>query len=109
MVPVFYSYFLQTPARILFEHTDMENQYKMFHVALTMIISHTDDPFLLENHLKLIVTNHRRFGVKEEYVPYFIDSFLKALKEVNTELNEAEIEVWSKIIIEIMNSFIKQL
>ena len=60
----FYGFLLQTKAAELFNLFDMEKQYKMFQVSIAILISHVDNPFMLDKHLQLVVKNHKYYGVK---------------------------------------------
>ena len=109
VVQRFYHYFLQTEAGILFQFTEMETHIKMFQVTLAFLIAHIDNPILLNEHLKLVITKHKRYGVKEKHVPLFIDSFMSALKEFIDESNDHVLVIWNSVIYEIMSFFNEQL
>ena len=83
----------------------MTNHYKMFHVTLAFLISHIDNPQMLNEHLKLVVLKHKGYGVQSFHVPFFIDSFMSALKEFFEESNERVITIWDSVIYEIMSFF----
>ena len=104
----FYSYFLQTKAGILFRNTKLESQYKMFHASLSLIINHLDDPEFVSKHIDSIIESHQKFGIKQDHVPYFIDSFNKALRDIfstSSNANNNYLVRWEKIIVEIMAYF----
>ena len=105
LVHRFYYFFLQTEAGELFKNTDMETHYRMFHVALAFLISHIDNPTLLNKHLELIIEKHKTYGVKRSHISHFIDSFISALKEFFDESNERTIVIWNSVIYEIMSFF----
>ena len=105
----FYYYFLETEAGDLFRHTELEKQYKMFYVSLAFLIAHIDNPILLNEHLKLVVAKHKQFGVTNRHIPYFIDSFMSAIKEFLDNSDNRIIEIWNSVIYEIMNVFNEQL
>ena len=96
LVSRFYHYFLDTEAAILFKDTDMEKQKKMFYVSLAFLIAHIDNPILLNEHLKLVVTKHKEYGVTSKHIPYFIDSFMSAIKETLGDDNERNVFVKKK-------------
>lgn len=108
LVNHFYGYFLRTKAAELFNLFDMEKQYKMFRVSIAILISHVDNPFMLDQHLRLVVKNHKNYGVQKEHISLFVDSFNCALKDV-FQNNDDFIQVWSNIISEIMYSFENQM
>ena len=102
----FYYYFLQTNAGLLFEHTNIEKQYKMFTTALKIILTHNADPTQLEDLLRSLVETHVKYGILTEHVNYFIDSFMKALAEIfSAESDHEIIKIWTKVISEIMFYF----
>lgn len=109
LVQRFYYFFLQTEAGVLFKNTEMENHYQMFNVALAFLISHIDNPSMLNKHLELIVKNHKKYGVESKHIPFFIDSFISALKEFFDESDERVIPIWNSIIYEIMSYFNERL
>lgn len=109
LVQRFYYFFLQTDAGELFKNTQMENHYKMFHVALAFLIAHIDNPESLNQHLKLVVTKHKTYGVKSKHISLFVDSFMSALKEFFDESNERVVRIWNSVIYEIMSFFNDQL
>ena len=78
----FYYYFLRTKAGLLFQHTNIEQQFKMFNSSLNVILTHIADPMQLEDHLQELIKTHVEYGVIAEHVDYFIDSFMKALSEI---------------------------
>ena len=87
----------------------MEKQKKMFYVSLAFLIAHIDNPILLNEHLKLVVTKHKQYGVTSKHIPYFIDSFMSAIKETLGDDNERIISIWNSVIYEIMSFFNEQL
>ena len=106
----FYYYFLRTKAGLLFQHTNIENQYKMFNTSLNVILTHIADPTLLEDHLQELIKTHVDYGVITEHVDYFINSFMNSLSEVfSEESDENLLEIWHKIITEIMFYFRQDL
>ena len=106
----FYYHFLRTKAGLLFKHTNIEKQFKMFNTSLNIIITHIADPTQLEDHVHELVKSHAEYGIIPEHVDYFIDSFMKALKEIFPEEEDQEIvEIWHKIISEIMDYFRENL
>lgn len=107
LVPIFYKFFLQTQAGDLFTNLDMEKQYKMFHVSLAILISYIDYPYLLLEHLQLIIVHHKQYGVKKEHIPLFIESFIQTLEEFIQ--NKQELNIWRRVITEIMETFQDQL
>ena len=109
LVDRFYFYFLQTEARVLFVKTDMEKQHKMFHVTLAFLIAHIDNPVLLNKHLGLVITRHRDYGVTKKHIPFFIDSFMSALKELLDGSDDRVTAIWNSVIYEIMSVFNEQL
>lgn len=104
----FYDYLLETDAAVLFKHTDMEKQQRMFHVSIAFIIAHVDNPAVLQNHMNMVVETHKKYGVINKYVPMFIDSLISALSEF-LDRDERAILIWSSIIYEIMGYFNEQL
>lgn len=102
----FYYYFLRTKAGLLFQHTNIEKQYQMFNSSLNVILTHIADPTLLEDHLQELIKSHVEYGVISEHIDYFIDSFMKALTELfDDESDKAILEVWNKVITDIMIYF----
>ena len=102
----FYFHFLRTKAGLLFQHINIEQQYKMFSSSLNIIITHISDPEQLEGHLYELIETHNDYGVIVEHVDYFIDSFMKALAEIFSNDSDREIiDVWSLAISEIMQYF----
>lgn len=87
----------------------MDTHYKMFHVTLAFLIAHIDNPVLLNEYLKLVIQKHKTYGVKNEHVPYFIDSFMMALKEFFDESDELVTVIWNNVLYEIMSFFNEQL
>ena len=47
----FYYYYLRTKAGLLFQHTNIEKQYKIFTTSLKVMLTHIADPTQLEVHL----------------------------------------------------------
>ncbi len=102
----FYHYFLETPAGVLFENTQMEKQYKMFASSLNTLITHIVSPHLLNDNLDKMILTHENYGVMSEHVDMFIDSFMKALREVfNEEKDKLILQLWKKIVTNIMTYF----
>ena len=102
----FYYYFLRTKAGLLFQHTNIENQFKMFTTSLNVMLTHIADPTQLEDHLHELITSHVEYGVIEEHVDYFIDSFMKALQEIfSYESTHDLLAIWYKVVTEIMLYF----
>ena len=81
----------------------------MFNVALAFLISHIDNPSMLNKHLELIVKTHKNYGVQSKHIPYFIDSFISALKEFFDESDERVVPIWNSVIYEIMSFFNQEL
>ncbi len=107
LVPIFYNYFLQTKAGGLFKNLDMEKQYKMFHVSLAILISYIDYPYLLLEHLQLIIKNHKKYGVEKKHISLFVESFMLTLEEFIQ--NKHALKIWRTVITEIMQTFQEQL
>ena len=106
----FYHHFLQTKAGVLFKHTKMEDQYKMFASSLNAIITHIANPYLLTDNLDVLIQSHVTYGVMEDHIDYFIESFMKALGEVfNNEQDKTILKLWKKLITNIMMYFKEQL
>ena len=106
----FYHHFLQTKAGVLFEHTKMEDQFKMFASSLNAIITHIANPYLLMDNLDVLIQSHVKYGVMEEHIDYFIESFMKALGEVfNNEQDKTILKLWKKLITSIMLYFKEHL
>ena len=102
----FYYYFLRTKAGLLFQHTNIQNQFKMFNSSLNVILTHITDPTLLEDHLNTLIKTHTAYGVIADHIDYFIDSFMNALKEIFTDESDVPIiTIWYKVIVEIMSYF----
>lgn len=108
-VRVFYRHFLQTEVKSLFKDVNLEEQYKMFRVSLAIIISYIDNPYLLNKHLKLVVENHKKYGVRKEHIHSFIESFMLSLYEFIGNDNKEILDIWDKIINKIMKSFEDQI
>ena len=71
-----------------------------------MILTHIADPTQLEDHLHELISSHAEYGVIEKQVDYFIDSFIKALQEgFSDESIKVLLDIWSKVITEIMTYF----
>lgn len=103
-VQTFYKYLLQTEAAELFHLLDMEKQYKMFRVSIAMIISHVDNPLILDKHLKFIVEGHQNYGLKQKHIEMFLSSFTCALEEIF--MNDwKSVQIWKSIMSEIMFTF----
>lgn len=106
----FYYYFLETDAGKLFDKTKFEKQYKMFYASIELIITHINNPDLIEDYLNDLVNAHKTYGVVVEHVDFFIGSFMKALQEIYIGANKKEIiDIWYKIIIKIMAIFERKL
>lgn len=102
----FYHYLLHTKAEVLFRNTNFESQYKMFNTALNVIITHIADPTQLEDYLLRLIQIHANFGVNSDHIDDFIVSFMKALQEIfNEEKDEIVIEIWFKVISDVMLYF----
>ena len=102
----FYYYFLRTKAGLLFQHTNIEQQFKMFTTSLNLILTHIADPMQLEDHLLDLIKTHVEYGVIAEHVDYFFDSFIKALSEIfSDESNYELLEIWYKVITQVMQYF----
>ncbi len=108
LVNHFYRYFLSTKAAELFNLFDMEKQYRMFRVSIAILISHVDNPFMLDKHLRLVVEKHKHYGVTKEHTKLFLNSFNKALKDIFQDHDEFT-RIWSNIMNEIMLSFDNQM
>ena len=110
LISRFYFYFLKTNAGILFKHTKMGQQEKMFASALNAILTNITNPGLLEDTLEEIIAKHRDYGVLQKHIEYFVDSFMKALKDIfNTENDQYILNLWYKIISNIMGYFKDQI
>ena len=106
----FYYYFLQTKAGVLFKHTDIKRQYRMFHRSLNTLVTHLAEPKQVQEHLNALIMTHQKYGVLPDYVDDFIDSFMKALKEIYTDESDNEIlNIWYKVVRELMIYFKKKL
>ena len=106
----FYYYFLRTNAGLLFQQTNIENQYKMFNTSLNVILTHIADPTQLEDHLQDLIKSHVEYGVIGEHDDFFIDSFMKALSEIFSDYSAKNLlEIWYKVISEIMFYFKENL
>ena len=106
----FYYHFLQTKAGLLFKNTKMEDQYKMFASSLNAIITHIANPYLLMDNLDVLIQSHVKYGVMEEHIDYFIESFMKALGEVfSNEQDKTILKLWKKLITSIMLYFKEHL
>ena len=105
----FYSYFLKTDAVSLFHKTHMEQQYRMFHASLGVIITHIDNPEFLEEHLNSIVSKHASYGVKNIHTEYFVEAFMNALNDIFGKNFKTYKELWYIVIRDIMNYFALKL
>jgi hemoglobin-like flavoprotein len=105
----FYTFFLKTKAGELFHATELEKQYKMFHASLGIIITHIQHPEFLEHHIDSIIASHIQYGVKSEYIDYFIDSFMKAIKSIMGEKSVIYYDLWYQVIVDIMKYFENKL
>ena len=102
----FYYHFLQTKAGMLFKKTTISKQHKMFGSALNAILNYITDPVLLENYIHNLGQTHAEYGVISAHIDYFIDSFMKALKETLPETIDAKIyTIWSEILEDLMADF----
>ncbi len=101
----FYTYFLKTDSGRLFKKTDMETQYRMFHSSLAIIFTHVENPELLEQHVNHLIKSHGNYGVGIKDVDLFVDSFMKALRDIYGESFDTYRDIWFKIINEIMTFF----
>ena len=101
----FYYHFLMTKAGLLFQHTKIETQHKMFSTALNAIITQIADPALLEHTIDELVKTHSEYGIVQEHIDYFINSFMAALQEVFNEDSDALLNTWHKVIVELMSYF----
>lgn len=103
----FYHYFLQTDAGILFKDTDMEKQYKMFAISMRIILDHINHPTEMKNQLDNLIISHKRYGVIAQHADFFVDCFLKALKEIfeGYQVDERQRAIWKNIISEVMQYF----
>ena len=102
----FYYYFLSKKARLLFQDSNIVEQFKMFTTSLNLILTHIADPMQLEDHLLDLIKTHVEYGVIAEHVDYFIDSFMKALTEIfSDESNNKLLEIWYKLITHVMHYF----
>ena len=102
----FYYYFLRTKAGLSFQHTNIENQFKMFNTSLNVILSHIADSTQLDDYLQELIKAHVEYGVITEHVDYFIDSFMKALTEIfSDESNYELLEIWRKVITKVLQYF----
>jgi len=78
----------------------------MFSVFLNFIITHIVNAALLKDHLVSIRTEHIGYGVHNNHINYFIDSFMNALQEIFNDKKEKEIiALWSKELLDFMASF----
>lgn len=103
----FYNYMLQTKARILFKHTDMEKQSKMFVTALNLIFDHLSNSSYLDNYMPKLVEKHTEYGNMNEYIDDFKYSFTNALQEVFSEKTDNQIIIaWIKVLEELLSYFI---
>ena len=88
----------------------MEDQYKMFASSLNAIITHIANPYLLMDNLDVLIQSHVKYGVMEEHIDYFIESFMKALGEVfSNEQDKTILKLWKKLITSIMLYFKEHL
>ena len=103
----FYYYFLQTKAGLLFKQTEKEKQYQMFAVSLKIIFNHINNPPQMVKQLDNLISNHQKYGVMRVHADYFIESFLKALKEVfeNQKFDTTISNLWLRVISDILGYF----
>ena len=102
----FYNYFLKSEAGSLFKDIDIEKQFRMFHRSLNVLVTHLAEPDKVEVYLDILIRNHKTYGVNQEHVDNFTDSFMKALKEIYTEESDEEIiTIWYKVVLELMTYF----
>ena len=102
----FYYYFLRTKAGLLFQHTNIEQQFNMFTTSLNLVLTHITNPIQLEDYLQDLIKSHVEYGVIAEHVDYFIDSFMKALTEIfSDESNYELLKIWRKVITKVMQYF----
>lgn len=102
----FYSHFLQTPAKKLFQNSNMERQHKMFSTAINVILTQASDPSSTDAYLQNIVKTHAYYGNMSDYIEPFIDSFMEALRETLKEQSNVQIlKTWNKVLNEIMSYF----
>lgn len=101
----FYFHFLKTKAGVLFQHTQIPKQHKMFNTAFTVIINHITDPVLLEHSIEDLVKSHSKYGIRQDHIDLFINSFMIALQEVFNEDSDHLLNSWHTIIVEIMSFF----
>lgn len=106
LVNNFYKYFLKTDAGILFQHTNMKNQQKMFASSINVITTNIANPQLLGDTLDNLIAKHIDYGVMSKHADDFVNSFMKALGELfNTEKDQQILHLWQKVISNIMDYF----
>lgn len=106
----FYHYFLKTDTKYLFQNTEMNMQFNMFQKSINIMITHIGNPYVLYEHLESLITSHSSYGVLEEHVNYFIDSFMSALKEIfNLESQKNLLNLWMRLVHDIMQYFKKNI
>lgn len=106
LVIKFYDYFLKTDAGFLFQHTEMDHQYKMFASSLNVIITHIVSPHLLTDNLDKLIESHTHYGVSAKHIDLFIDCFMKALQEVfESDRDKLILNLWKKLLTTIMYYF----
>ena len=102
----FYYYFLQSKAGLLFQGTNIENQYKILNSSFNFILTQIIDESRLEEQFYKLITTHVEYKVIPEHIDDFIESFKKAFEEIFSDDSEKKyVKVWFKIISEIMLFF----
>ncbi len=102
----FYHYFLQTKAETFFRDTTFESQNKMFNTILNVLITYIADPTQLKDYLQKLIKIHSNLSINSDHVDYVISSFINSLNEIfNEEADVVIIEIWTKVINEVMIHF----
>lgn len=102
----FYYYLLKTNSLQLLKDTDMNKQRMMFTSTMGIIISQINTPSQFKQEMEKLATNHANYGLQDDNINDFIESFNKALNDIFTgPYKERFVEMWNKIIYSKMEYF----
>jgi hemoglobin-like flavoprotein len=82
-------------AKILFAHTNWEQQRKMLMGALMLMVKNLDNPSLFKLTMTNLAERHTRYGVKVQHFPPFSQAVLQSVQnQLGSKWREEVKESW---------------
>ena len=102
-----YHYFLQTESGLKIQSTSIQDQFKLFHSSISIILTYINKPAELDKYLQIIKEEQQRDIIfMIEYNDDFVESFIHAINEIfmNDESQQV-LSLWKKVIKNILFYF----